>query len=252
MGGCLSFKDPREPLGVHLHLAAGMMEGLFLRRGYHLRLDGLPPEEGKRALLLAAILHDIGKGHSAFQRRGSFPGHELYSGYVVHAISPLSDTEWNLALASAVALHHHTMIGRVVDERFSLEPGCLDDVREVLRSFEFSLSLEDVEDISPGREEIWKWLEGIRDWIRSPVNLRRAYLILYPLMVSDNMAASIRGGGTLLGRELMSTYLPVRLYGDVCDHPWLRREICREVPAEALGERGRRDPGHPAGWLQGG
>ncbi len=237
MRTCLSFKDPREPLGVHLHLTAGMMENLFLRRRYHLRLAGLSPEEGRRALLLAAILHDIGKGHSGFQKRRSFPGHELYSGYVVHAISPLSNEDWNLALASAVALHHHTMIGRIVIERLSLEPGCLNAVREVLSSLELSLSLEEVKEISPDRKEIREWFEGIIDWIRSPINLKRTYLILYPLMVSDNMAASIRGGGTLLGRELLSTYMPVRLYGDVCNHPWLRREICREVPAEALGER---------------
>ncbi len=248
MRDCLSFKDPREPLEVHLHLTAGMMEGLFLRRGYHLRLAGLSPEEGRKVLLLAAILHDIGKGHSSFQRRGKFPGHELYSGYVVHAISPLSDGEWNLALASAVALHHHTMIRRFVDERLSMEHGCLDAVREVLNSFGLSLSLEEMEEISPGKKEVREWFEGIRDWVRSPANLKRTYLILYPLMVSDNIAASIRGegtllgrergGGTLLGRELLSTYMPVRLYGDVCDHPWLRREVCREIPAEALGERG--------------
>ena len=51
---------------------------------------------------------------------------------------------------------------------------------------------------------------------------KKVYLFLYPLMVTDNMAAMIRGGGTLLGRELLMTYWPVILHGNLRHYPWLR------------------------------
>ncbi len=221
--GCISFKEPREPLEVHLHLTAHFIDRAFLRRGYHKRIG----DRGREVLLLAAILHDIGKGHKSFQSRGTFPGHELYSGYLVHRMVEeglIELGDWGVPLSAAIALHHHTMKGRSVFEDFELTEECRSQVEEVIQSFNLEGSLNNLEKAS--LKEINEWLYKIKGWIRKPGNLKRVYLILYPLIIADNMAASIRGGSTLLSSELQTSYWPVVLYENLCNHPWLRRKVC--------------------------
>jgi len=225
---CLAFKDVKEPLRTHTFLTARFMELVFLRRNYHLRLEkeGLEPSKAQEGLMLVAILHDIGKAHEGYQREhGGFKGHEIYSGLITYRLAKMLefDEDWSSVLGLAVALHHHTMIGRGVSDDFKPTERCVEEIKWVLSFLGFEEAAKKLKPSKLTKKEVLSWWMRARKWIVGDLrNLKRIYLLLYPLMISDNMAATVRGGRTLLSRELLDAYWPVMLSGDVCNNPWFR------------------------------
>lgn len=207
----------RESLKDHLRLTLRQMDEIFIKRGFHLRiasLAGIGREESRNCLRVAAILHDVGKGVEYYQiKMKGFAGHGYISAYLAYNCISDKLSDIRKAIALAIGLHHHTMTKQFCapiwrEKALRLRQACLDQIEDLIKEVELEalISLDNLEKpIFP--KKIKKWWKRIREKLPDPRLIKETYLILYPLMISDNLAASARPGTpTMLGREASRAY----------------------------------------------
>ena len=200
--------DKTETMKDHIEKGLPIIE-LYTKRKYHhkiSRLAGSKPEDAEKALYAAYILHDVGKCCCHFQRqRKTFRGHEFYSarflqlaGFNVGGCELLTD-----AAILAVALHHHTMIGRAESlADCELCADCLKEVLDILQA-KTGLELSPTTRITSPGTAVYNTFRKYRlhPQARNKA-IRLAYLILIPLTVADNYAARSRGKTeSIIGKE---------------------------------------------------
>ncbi len=188
-----------ESMRKHLETMWKYVELLFLENNYHTflarRLD-FETSEIVRALKYAIALHDLGKlfFQEELRSKGIAPFHEVYSFASISLKSMNIDEALGKSVLTAILLHHHAMrsILEIIDRKYDCKMALKEYIEEFKDIVENMFNIE-----VPFREEIVS--EGkvcIRnDEIRQLVhqNYLRNYvsslLILYPLAVTDNIAA---------------------------------------------------------------
>ncbi|GEM_PF-6494011 len=214
---CYSWRGGEGWEGLREHVARALDALRFYEeRGYGVLVEQrLGVEDGAGLLRLLVALHDLGKAADGYQGACDagpcgFRGHEYISAYAAYPVfEGLYGRRVADAAAAAIMLHHHTMRDRLdgVPREWRLRGECLVELGGLVG---VDLSRVRAGGSRRGVEGFARPLEG-----RVRGMFPGVAVLLYPLVVVDNVAAARRGGGgTMVGEEA------VRLYGE-----WRRNRI---------------------------
>ena len=208
---CISFLRNGfiEPIEEHIDGVIDCIKRYFIRRGYSKRVArefGIDEEMANKLILLTAILHDIGKANRRFQDEGRFRGHAFYSGAISLDICKFYGfpDEITSAVSLAILHHHHTMKGTKISGSFDMSERCKLVINNILTRNGF----QEYEFLPLKEGEVKERVDRLKK--EEPRLLKKVYLLLYPLMVCDNLAAISRNPSCCpikgLGKELFMSY----------------------------------------------
>ncbi|MEM4949547.1 MAG: CRISPR-associated endonuclease Cas3'' [Candidatus Jordarchaeales archaeon] len=178
----------------------------------------VPPERLEEIARLAILFHDVGKAYNKFQARfddncsqvkeGGFQYHEVASAAMCYKFLNSQGDAWSMIekalLALSILNHHHASRNsiKMMSERESdakakvlklVESGfCEGDLQPVFGRF--NINLRGLVLRGSDVESFHSWLNGLRQAQKAGRWMKLYILVMYPLIVADNLEARRRGG----------------------------------------------------------